>query len=175
MKLSTLQTQLPNFTVKLLTLADQQALLELEQSNPQYHQYFSPTDLTLAEVQNDLTARPDGVAAEQKQVFGFYLAHHLVAVLDVLTQYPKQDFLFIGLLMVGQAYQRRSVGSVIATGLMQAALQSNIHCLQLSRVTDDTVTATFWKKLGFEDGDQLFLPLTHDGRLAVTTMTRLLA
>ncbi|BDZ29815.1 GNAT family N-acetyltransferase [Lactiplantibacillus sp. WILCCON 0030] len=174
MKLATVQAALPNFKIRLLTDTDQAELLALEQSNPTYHQYFSPNELTLAEIHDDLTAHPDEIEAAQKQVFGFYLANHLVAVLDILNQYPEQDFLFIGLLMVGNPYQRKSVGSVIATGLMQAALKSNIHCIQLTRVSADTGVAAFWKKLGFEDGDQLFLPLANNGRLAVTTMTRVL-
>ncbi|WP_048000921.1 GNAT family N-acetyltransferase [Lactiplantibacillus herbarum] len=174
MKLATLQEQLPNFKIKLLTLADQEALMQLEQSNPEYHQYFSPEPLTAAEVERDLTAHPDELAAEQKQVFGFYLANHLVAVLDVLSQYPQEQCLFVGLLMVNQAYQRKTVGSVIATGLMQAALQSDIKMIQLTRVSADEGVAHFWQKLGFEDGNQLFLPLQHGGRIAVTTMTRVL-
>lgn len=174
MKLATLQAQLPDFEIRLLTLADQEALLKLEQSNPRYHQYFSPEPLTMTEVQHDLTAYPDELAAAQKQVFGFYLAHRLVAVLDVLNQYPQEQFLFVGLLMVNKAYQRKSVGRVIVTGLMQAALQANITAIQLTRVTADEGVARFWQKLGFEDGNQLFLPLKAGGRLAVTTMTRLL-
>lgn len=174
MKLATLQAQLPNFKVRLLTLKDQEELLKLERSNPRYHEYFSPEPLTLAEVQSDLTTYPDELAAEQKQVFGFYLANRLVAVLDILNQYPQEQFLFIGLLMVNRAYQRKSVGRVIVTGLMQAALQSGAVGIQLTRVTSDTGVKTFWERLGFEDGDQLFLPLKHGDRLAVTTMTRLL-
>ena len=65
MKLATLQAQLPDFEIRLLTLADQEALLELEQSNPRYHQYFSPEPLTMTEVQHDLTAHPDELAAAQ--------------------------------------------------------------------------------------------------------------
>ncbi|RRK11273.1 GNAT family N-acetyltransferase [Lactiplantibacillus garii] len=172
MKLATLQAELPNFKIRLLTLKDQAELMQLEQSNPEYHRYFSPEPLTVEEVQRDLTATPGEVATEQKQVFGFYLAHHLVAVLDVLNQYPQEQFLFIGLLMVNQAYQRKTVGKVIVTGLMQAALKSNVVCLQLTRVTADTGVKNFWEGLGFEDGDQLFLPLTHGDRLAVTTMFR---
>ena len=174
MKLSTLQAQLPNFKIRLLTLQDQEELFKLEQSNPEYHGYFSAEPLTADEVQHDLTARPDNVATEQKQVFGFYLANRLVAVLDVLNQYPQEQFLFIGLLMVNQAYQRKTIGKVIVTGLMQAALRSNVVCIQLTRVTSDTGVKNFWEQLGFEDGDQLFLPLKHGERLPVTTMSRLL-
>ncbi|WP_338208054.1 GNAT family N-acetyltransferase [Lactiplantibacillus paraxiangfangensis] len=174
MKLSTLQAELPNFKIRLLTLENQEELLALERSNPEYHRYFSPEPLTTEEVQHDLTATPHTVAPEQKQVFGFYLANRLVAVLDVLNQYPQEQFLFIGLLMVNQAYQRKTVGKVIMTGLMQAAMKSGVVCLQLTRVTTDTGVETFWKKLGFENGDQLFLPLKHGGRLPVTTMSRLL-
>ncbi|ALO03541.1 GNAT family N-acetyltransferase [Lactiplantibacillus paraplantarum] len=174
MKLATLQAQLPNFKIRLLTLADQEALLALEQSNPRYHQYFSPEPLTMTEIRHDLTAHPDEIAAAQKQVFGFYLANRLVAVLDLLNQYPQEQLLFVGLLMVNQTYQRKSVGQVIMTGLMQAALQSNITAIQLTRVTADDGVARFWHRLGFEDGNQLFLPLKAGGRLAVTTMTRML-
>ncbi|MCM8607341.1 MULTISPECIES: GNAT family N-acetyltransferase [Lactiplantibacillus] len=174
MKLATLQAQLPDFEIRLLTLADQEDLLRLEQSNPQYHQYFSPEPLTMTEVQHDLTAHPDELAAAQKQVFGFYLAHRLVAVVDLLNQYPQEQFLFIGLLMVNRAYQRKSVGRIIVTGLMQAALASNIKVIQLTRVTADEGVARFWEGLGFEDGNQLFLPLRAGGRLPVTTMSRLL-
>ncbi len=39
--------------------------------------------------------------------------------------------------MVNKAYQRKSVGRVIVTGLMQAALQANITAIQLTRVTAD--------------------------------------
>ncbi len=172
MKLATLQAQLPNFKIKLLTLNDQEALLQLEQSNPEYHRYFSADPLTIEEVQRDLTAHPESLAAEQKQVFGFYLANHLVAVLDVLNQYPQEQFVFIGLLMVNRTYQRKTIGKVIMTGFMQAALQSNVVALQLTRVSSDTASQTFWKRLGFEDGDQLFLPLNPTGRIAVTTMSR---
>ncbi|VDG21083.1 GNAT family N-acetyltransferase [Lactiplantibacillus mudanjiangensis] len=174
MKLSTLQAELPNFKVKVLTAADLADLLALEQSNPAYRQSLGAGEITLAEIQADLVAHPETVTAEQKQVFGFYLAGHLVAMVDVLSRYPKADFMFIGLLMVGADYQRRSVGTVVMMGLMQAALKSNIHCLQLTRVTADAGVAAFWRKLGFEDGDQLFLPLAPSGRLAVTTMTRVL-
>lgn len=129
----------------------------------------------MTEVQHDLTAHPDELAAAQKQVFGFYLAHRLVAVLDVLNQYPQEQFLFVGLLMVNKAYQRKSVGRVIVTGLMlQAALQANITAIQLTRVTADEGVARFWQKLGFEDGNQEILLPGAGGRLAVTTMTRLL-
>lgn len=172
MKLATLQRALPDFKIRLLTLQDQDDLLALENSNPTYHRYFSAQPLTLAEIQADLTATPADVAAEQKQVFGFYLANRLVAVLDILNRYPQERFLFIGLLMVNQAYQRKTVGRVIVTGLMQAAKQSGIDWIQLTRITADSGVAAFWEKLGFTDGDQLYLPLAHGERLAVTTMVR---
>lgn len=57
---------------------------------------------------------------------------------------------------------------------MQAALASNIKVIQLTRVTADEGVARFWEGLGFEDGNQLFLPLRAGGRLPVTTMSRLL-
>ncbi|WP_137642977.1 GNAT family N-acetyltransferase [Lactiplantibacillus modestisalitolerans] len=175
MKLAALQAQLPNFKIRLLTQADQADLLALEQTNPAYHRYFTPEPLTATEIQRDLTAHPEGVVAAQKQVFGFYLANRLVAVLDLLNQYPQERFLFVGLLMVNKTYQRKTIGTVIMTGLMAAAQQAGIVAIQLTRVTADTASATFWRQLGFEDGDQLFLPLTHGDRLPVTTMTRLLA
>lgn len=81
-----------------LTEADAAQVCALMQGNPLFYRYHPPQP-TPESIRTDMTALPPGKAMEDKWFVGFYDGDCLIAVMDLILNYPAADTAFIGLFM----------------------------------------------------------------------------
>ena len=112
-----------------LTEADAAQVCALMQGNPLFYRYHPPQP-TPESIRTGMTALPPGKAMEDKWFVGFYDGDCLIAVMDLILNYPAADTAFIGLFM---------------TRLSAAGY----HRLRLAVDEGNPQSLAFWTKNGF--------------------------
>ena len=74
-------------------------ILNLENGNPLYFVYCPPKPWRET-VLNDLKALPEGKSFEDKFYIGFFENDRLIAIMDFILSFSKEDTIFIGLFMM---------------------------------------------------------------------------
>lgn len=77
-----------------------------------------------------------------------------VGLLDLLAGYPKEDFLWIGLLLINVHKQNKAIGSNIVTATLKAAQKSKFSLVRLGVIKQNIRGLRFWKKMGFVEIDK---------------------
>ena len=92
------------YPVRRLTEADAAQVCTLMQGNPLFYRYHPPQP-TPESIRTGMTALPPGKAMEDKWFVGFYDGDCLIAVMDLILNYPAADTAFIGLFMTAHDRQ----------------------------------------------------------------------
>ena len=111
------------YVVRPLTAGDVDKILALCAENEQFYRYHPPL-ATRESVLEDLSALPPGKNAADKHYLGFFDGETLVAVLDLIERYPKNDTAYIGFFMTKkerQGYGRRADGRTAEREVPQGA------------------------------------------------------
>ena len=95
-----------------LTEADAAQVCALMQGNPLFYRYHPPQP-TPESIRIGMTALPPGKAMEDKWFVGFYDGDCLIAVMDLILNYPASGTAFIGLFMTAHDRQGCGLGSRI--------------------------------------------------------------
>ncbi|MGL4624421.1 MAG: GNAT family N-acetyltransferase [Culicoidibacterales bacterium] len=143
------------YQVKRLLRADSEAVYELCATNPQYYHYLCEP-LTYEGVIAGIESFPPGKEVSDKYFLGFYTqAGQLVAILDLIWQYPNQQTAYIGLLMTDKNYQNQQVSSQIIQELSVYLRQKEISRIRLGCIEANQQAKCFWQKNHFNDtGEQ---------------------
>lgn len=83
---------------------------------------YHPPQPTPESIRTDMTALPPGKAMEDKWFVGFYDGDCLIAVMDLILNYPAADTAFIGLFMTAHDRQGCGLGSRILRDCMGPAV-----------------------------------------------------
>ena len=136
------------YAARPLTASDADAILTLCAENEQFYRYHPPL-ATKESVLEDLSALPPGKNAADKHYLGFFDGKTLVAVLDLILDYPQEGTAYLGFFMTKKATQGRGIGSALI-GVDRGNPQSK----------------AFWEKNGFAltgeefpHGDSAYLPM----------------
>ena len=98
------------YAVRPLTAGDVDKILALCAENEQFYRYHPPL-ATKESVLEDLSALPPGKNAADKHYLGFFDGKTLVAVLDLILDYPQEGTAYLGFFMTKKATQGRGIGS----------------------------------------------------------------
>ncbi len=143
------------YAVRRLTTADVDAVYELCAQNPLYYRYCPPF-VTKHSILEDMAALPPGKHIEDKYFLGFFDEGALVAVLDLVLQYPDVKTAYIGFFMMKNSLQGRGNGSAIIAQCMNVLEQQGFCYVRLGYVKDNPQSKAFWHKNGFcETGTQV--------------------
>ena len=135
--------------VRRLTEADAaQVCCTLMQGNPLFYRYHPPQP-TPESIRTDMTALPPGKAMEDKWFVGFYDGDCLIAVMDLILNYPAADTAFIGLFMTAHDRQGCGLGSRILRDCMARLAAAGYHRLRLAVDEGNPQSLAFWTKNGF--------------------------
>lgn len=136
------------FSVRSLTEADAQIVLNLYQTNPYFFKHCPPSP-SLETVLADMRRLPTGKDKQDKHFVG-YFDHEdkLVAVLDLVEKYPDEETAFIGLFMVDKTFQGKGLGSQLILELLNA-VSTYFDRVRLGYVETNEVAVAFWQKLHF--------------------------
>lgn len=138
-----------SYTVRQLTEQDIPDVYVLCKSNPVYYEYMKlePTLENLAEAMREL---PPGKSMKDKYFMGFFRDNHLLAILDLIMEYPDEKTAFIGWFMVKKEYQKAGTGSAIIEELLSLLKKEGCIYARLGYIKGNRQSENFWKKSGFE-------------------------
>lgn len=138
------------YAVRPMTEADLPILLALCRSNPGYYEHCPPF-VTEESLRADLAALPPRTRPEDKHFLGFFEGAELIAVLDLITGYPKPEIAFWGFFMLQADRQGRGEGSALVSELCGALAARGFRAVRLGWSRTNRRAEAFWKKNGFTE------------------------
>lgn len=137
------------YKARKLTETDVPAILDLYSENTEYFMHCPPSP-NQKTVKEDLVALPPKKEAADKYFIGIFDGNCLIAVMDLIDQYPDNQTVFIGLLMVSESYQRKGIGTYITKALSQTLGAEGYVRIRLGYVKTNLSAQRFWIKQGFQ-------------------------
>lgn len=136
------------YEVKRLGNEDIDDILALCISNPVYYQHCPPQPNRVS-IAEDLKILPPDTSENQKYFIGYYLDTKLIAILDLITNYPKDHIAYIGLIMLDASVQKRGIGSQIVAKLSEVLKRDGYKTLELAYVKGYSEAKFFWEQNAF--------------------------
>ncbi len=143
-----LQGLSPSYRVRLLTEQDVPEVLALCQGNPLFYRHCPPF-ATAQSIFEDMVKLPPRTLPEDKAYIGFFDGDMLIAVMDLIRNYPEQDATFIGFFMTLASQQGNGLGSRIIAGLCAALASQGCPYIRLGWIEGNPQSQHFWRKNGF--------------------------
>lgn len=137
-----------NYKVRLLTASDAESIYELELGNPLYFE-FCPPAASLQGVLDDMKALPPRTTYDDKYYLGYFDGDQLVAVMDLIFDYPNDTTAFIGFFMMRKENQGKKIGSKIISECFQAIRRQGYSSIRLGFMKGNRQSEAFWRKNGF--------------------------
>ena len=138
----------PGYEVHRLTEDNLNEMYALCAGNPLYYEHFG-SPLTLRSLRSDLTALPPGTAPEQKYFVGLRQNDKLIALLDLICDYPAPCTAYIGWFILAAEVQGQGVGSRLIKRLSDMLAASGMKKIRLAYVRTNPQSKRFWEKNGF--------------------------
>lgn len=136
------------YSVRSLTPADVDIILPLCAGNKLFYQYHPPF-VTRESILADMTALPPGKTMADKHYMGYFSQAALVALMDLILDYPAQGVAFIGLFMVHPAWQGRGVGSCLVEECAACLTRHGYRKIRLAIDQGNPQSEAFWQKNHF--------------------------
>lgn len=136
------------YTVRKLTVEDINEIYDLSAGNPLFYEYCPPY-VTKESILRDMHALPPQCTEDDKYYIGFFQEDNLIAVMDLISGYPKEDTVYIGLFMTDKKVQGRGVGTEIIKDCFRYLKNKSFRSIQLAYAKGNLQSETFWKKNGF--------------------------
>lgn len=137
------------FDVKLLSDRQAGQILKLMRSNPKFFRFEPPTP-SLRSVKTDLVRVPPHTLLDQKLYLGYFQGDQLVAILDLILDYPKEMQAWIGLLMVAHNQQKQGLGRQIVQDLEGALARARFAHIELAVRPNNEPALKFWAANGYQ-------------------------
>lgn len=136
------------YCVKRLTREDVPRIYALSCGNTLFYKHHPPF-VTEESICDDMDALPPGKGYEDKFYIGFFDGDDLVAVMDLIRDYPEKQIAFIGLFMVDAQFQGKGVGTKIIQKCIQRFRILGFESVRLGVDIGNPQSFAFWRKNGF--------------------------
>ncbi len=146
MKISKLSAK---YSVRKLEKDDVDVIYDLSRKNLIFYQYHPPF-VTKESIFNDIEALPPGKTYDAKFYIGFFDGDALVAIMDLILNYPQEKIAFIGLFMMNMDFQGRGVGTGIIQECAAYLASLGYEKIQLGIDKGNPQSEAFWTKNGFQ-------------------------
>ena len=137
------------YEVRKLSDTDVVAVYALCKENPLYYQYCPPF-VTEDSIRADMAALPPRKTPEDKFYLGFYEGDRLIAVMDLILGFPKEETAFVGFFMVNKEYQGKGIGTTLMQEVYAYLKQCGFIFVRLGFAKGNSQSEHFWLKNGFE-------------------------
>ena len=157
------------YDVRKLNKEDIQAVYEVMQGNPLYFQYCPPV-ATMQSIAKDMKALPPRTTYDDKYYIGYFEEEKLVAVMDLILNYPNQKTAFIGFFMVNRDMQGNGIGTSIVTEVFEVLKEIGYQYVRLGFTKGNPQSESFWIKndfvrTGVEDVQELYTVVVMEKEL----------
>ncbi len=140
-----------NFTVRKLEKEDISEILSLCEKNTLYYKYCPPF-VTEQSIIDDMNALPPRKTKDSKSYVGYYTAENeLVAVMDLITDFPDEGTAFLGFFMTDVLVQNKGTGSDVIEELCAYLSDVGAKSVRLAWVEGNPQAEHFWHKNGFKE------------------------
>lgn len=136
------------YDVRKLNQKDIDLIYEISCKNKLFYQYHPPF-VTRESIREDMSALPPGKSCEDKYYIGFFEKDALMAVMDLILDYPTKDTAFIGLFMMNVQYQKRGIGSGIIREICKKLKEQGCQKVRLGVDKGNEQSYSFWTKNNF--------------------------
>ena len=141
-KLSTL------YNVRILNNDDALAVYDLCKQNTAYYKHCPPF-VTIESIRKDMTALPPRKSIEDKFYIGYFDNDKLIAVLDLILNFPNESTAFVGFFMLDISIQHKGIGTGIVDELCAYLHDLGYAHIRLGWVDGNQRSEHFWHKNGF--------------------------
>ena len=136
------------FYVRKLDKDDIEMIYDLSYKNHIYYQYHPPF-VTRDSILDDMKALPPGKSYDDKYYIGFFENDSLVAIMDLILDYPTKGIAFIGLFMTNIQYQHKGIGSNIISEITMSLKSLGYRKIRLGVDKGNPQSYSFWSKNNF--------------------------
>ena len=136
------------FYVRKLDKDDIEMIYDLSYKNHIYYQYHPPF-VTRESILDDMKALPPGKSYDDKYYIGFFENDSLVAIMDLILDYPTKGIAFIGLFMTNIQYQHKGIGSNIISEITMSLKSLGYRKIRLGVDKGNPQIYSFWSKNNF--------------------------
>lgn len=137
------------YEIRKLNETDIEEIYELMQGNPQYFEYCPPV-ATRESILQDMKALPPRTTYEDKYYMGFFRNRELVAVMDLILNFPNRETAFIGFFMMKKALQGKGIGTELFQDCASVLKKEGYKYIRLGFAKGNPQSEAFWMKNGFQ-------------------------
>ena len=137
------------YYIRKLNESDIEDVLEVMQRNPLFFQHCPPM-ATRQSISEDMNALPPRTTYEDKYYIGYYKDDILIAVMDLILNFPNKETAFIGLFMMNKDFQGKGNGTEIFSECCVALKEEGYKYIRLGFAKGNPQSEAFWTKNGFE-------------------------
>ncbi len=155
------------FEVRSLEPDDVDLIYHLSAGNKLFYEYHPPF-VSRESILEDMDALPPGKEKKDKYYIGFFDGNNLVAVMDLITDYPKEKVVFLGFFMMEPSCQGKGTGTRIIEECIHCLSQLGYSKIRLAIHKGNPQSEAFWTKNGFvKTGEEypnevsVYLPMEH--------------
>lgn len=136
------------YAVRTLNKQDVTIIYDLCKGNPIFYRYHPPF-VTIESILEDLKALPPKKEYKDKHYVGFFQDAELVAVMDLIEDYPRNGTAFIGFFAVNSKYQGTGVGTGIIADCASYLVRLGFEKIRLAIDYGNPQSKAFWTKNNF--------------------------
>lgn len=155
--------QLSNsFTVRKLDTSDVDEIYELMRKNTLYYRYHPPF-VTKQSIVDDMKTLPPQKNYDDKYFVGFFDDTKIVAVMDLVLDYPSEHMAFIGFFTVDITRQGKGIGTKIIKDISKYLKTNEFRFIRLGVDRGNPQSNSFWTKNNFRkiaENDYIIMELT---------------
>lgn len=137
------------YSVRMLTEANVAAVYALCKENPLYYEYCPPF-VTEDSIRADMKALPPRKTMEDKYYIGFYEKDKLLAIMDLILGFPKEETAFVGFFMMNKEFQGKGLGTALMEDVYAYLSECGFGFIRLGFAKGNPQSEHFWLKNGFE-------------------------
>lgn len=138
------------YLVRRLNEDDIAEIYALCSKNTMYYQYCPPF-VTKESIADDMKALPPDKDAADKYYIGYFDEDKLIAVMDLIREFPDKDTAFIGFFMTDVTIQNSGIGSAVIRDLCARLKRLGVSGVRLGWVKGNPQAEHFWHKNCFRE------------------------
>ena len=133
---------------KKLKEKDIENIYNLCKNNKTYYKYYKQ-EPTFENIKEIFTALPPNITMKDKYFLGIYENNKLIGILDLITNFPAKNSVYIGLFMLDINVQNKGIGSVIINKICIFLKKRRFNNIELAYIEDNIQAKNFWLKNNF--------------------------
>jgi ribosomal protein S18 acetylase RimI-like enzyme len=139
------------YIAKIIDFNEETLLQELHCRCADFIELITTKPIKGDEANELLHSLPINTNYNQKYVIGIFVeTQKIIAVIDFIIGYPKENIMAIGLLLIDPAYRRQNLGSrILNCCLEKVAKIANIDVIQVVVQQQNIPGYNFWRKNNF--------------------------